>query len=107
MTGDIRKRYLILKKRRRYNEAIAAIAKMLLAAIYNVLKKDEPCNPDLYLMPAGLPYTGKPSSSSIGKAILRLFRLFLRFQVYLRLSTAFRNSGFCALFLNSTQIKMF
>lgn len=45
---EIRNRYLALKKRRGHKKAIIAIARMLLTAIYNILKKSEPYNPDLY-----------------------------------------------------------
>lgn len=37
-----------LKKRRGHKKAIIAIARMLLTAIYNILKKNEPYNPELY-----------------------------------------------------------
>lgn len=53
---EIRNRYLALKKRRGHKKAIIAISRMLLTAIYNILKKNEPYNPDLYrkadLLPA-------------------------------------------------------
>jgi transposase len=45
---EIRNRYLGLKKRRGHKKAIIAIARMLLVAIYNILKKNEPYNPELY-----------------------------------------------------------
>jgi len=45
---EIRNRYLKLKKRRGHKRAIIAIARMLLTAIYNILKKKEPYNPELY-----------------------------------------------------------
>jgi Transposase and inactivated derivatives len=45
---EIRNRYLALKKRRGHKKAIIAIARMLLTAIYNMLKKNEPYNPELY-----------------------------------------------------------
>lgn len=45
---EIRNRYLRLKKRRGHKRAIIAIARMLLTAIYNILKKKEPYNPELY-----------------------------------------------------------
>lgn len=45
---EIRNRYLSLKKRRGHKKAIIAIARMLLTAIYNILKKNEPYNPELY-----------------------------------------------------------
>lgn len=45
---EIRSRYLSIKKRRGHKKAIIAIARMLLTAIYNILKKSEPYNPQLY-----------------------------------------------------------
>ena len=45
---EIRNRYLALKKRRGHKKAIIAIARMLLTAIYCILKKSEPYNPELY-----------------------------------------------------------
>ena len=46
---EIRKRYLNLKKRRGHKKAMIAIARMLLTAVYNILKKNEPYNAQLYL----------------------------------------------------------
>jgi len=45
---EIRNRYLKLKKRRGHKKAIIAIARILLVAIYNMLKKNEPYNPELH-----------------------------------------------------------
>jgi len=45
---EIRNRYLALKKRRGHKKAIIAISRMLLSAIYHILKKGEPYNPELY-----------------------------------------------------------
>lgn len=45
---EIRNRYLRLKKRRDHKRAIIVIARMLLTAIYHILKKKEPYNPELY-----------------------------------------------------------
>ena len=45
---EIRSRYLNLKKRRGHKKAIIAIARMLLTAIYNIIKKNEPYNAELY-----------------------------------------------------------
>ena len=45
---EIRDRYLAIKKRRGHKKAIIAIARMLLTAIYNILKKNEPYNAELY-----------------------------------------------------------
>ena len=45
---EVRNRYLALKKRRGHKKAIIAIARMLLTTIYNILKKKEPYNPELY-----------------------------------------------------------
>lgn len=44
---EIRNRYLALKKRRGHKKAITAVARMLLTAIYHMLKKDEPYSPQL------------------------------------------------------------
>jgi len=52
---EIRNRYLRLKKRRGHKKAIIAIARMLLSALYNMLKKKEPYNPDLYRKSDALP----------------------------------------------------
>jgi len=46
--SEIRNRYLSLKKRRGHKKAIIAIARMLLTAIYQMLKKNEPYNAKLY-----------------------------------------------------------
>ncbi|MBT2217513.1 IS110 family transposase [Virgibacillus dakarensis] len=45
---EIRNRYLRIKKRRGHKRAIIAIARMLLTAIYHILKKKEPYNAALY-----------------------------------------------------------
>ena len=45
---EVKNRYLAIKKRRGHKKAIIAIARMLLTAIYNILKKNEPYNADLY-----------------------------------------------------------
>lgn len=45
---EIRNRYLALKKRRGHKKAIIAICRMLLTAIYHMLKKGEAYNPELY-----------------------------------------------------------
>lgn len=45
---EIRNRYLRIKKRRGHKRAIIAITRMLLTAIYHILKKKEPYNADLY-----------------------------------------------------------
>lgn len=45
---EIRNRFLRIKKRRGHKKAIIAIARMLLTAIYNMLKKKEPYNAELY-----------------------------------------------------------
>ena len=45
---EIRGRYLSIRKRRGHKRAIIAIARMLLTAIYHILLKDEPYNPELY-----------------------------------------------------------
>ena len=45
---EVRNRYLALKKRRVHKKAIIAIARMLLTAIYNILKWNEVYNSELY-----------------------------------------------------------
>lgn len=45
---EIKNRYQAIKKRRGHKKAIIAIARMLLTAIYNILKKNEPYNAELY-----------------------------------------------------------
>ncbi len=45
---EVAARYNSIKKRRGHKKAIIAIARMLLTAIYNILKKDEPYNSELY-----------------------------------------------------------
>lgn len=45
---EIRNRYLRIRKRRGHKKAIIAIARMLLTAIYNILKKKEGYNAELY-----------------------------------------------------------
>ncbi|WAG50010.1 IS110 family RNA-guided transposase [Clostridium tagluense] len=45
---EIRNRYLRIKKRRGHKKAIIAVARMLLTAIYNMLKNKQPYNAELY-----------------------------------------------------------
>jgi transposase len=45
---EIRNRYLRLRKRRGHKKAIIAIARMLLTALYNMLKNKSPYNAELY-----------------------------------------------------------
>ena len=45
---EIRNHYLRLRKRRGHKKAIIAIARMLLTALYNILKKKGPYNAELY-----------------------------------------------------------
>jgi len=45
---EVQARYISLKKRRGHKKAIIAIARMLLTSIYNMLKRNEAYNPDLY-----------------------------------------------------------
>lgn len=45
---EVSKRYNALKKRRGHKKAIIAVARMLLTAIYNILKKKEPYNSELF-----------------------------------------------------------
>lgn len=47
---EIKNKYQSLKKRPSHKKAIIAIARMLLTAISNILKKSEPYSPVLYLM---------------------------------------------------------
>jgi len=54
---EVRGRYLSIKKRRGHKRAIIATARMLLTAIYHILSKDEPYNPDLYKKSDVLPKT--------------------------------------------------
>jgi len=54
---EIRGRYLSIRRRRGHKRAIIAIARMLLTAIYHILTKDEPYNPDLYKKVEVLPKT--------------------------------------------------
>ena len=52
---EIRNRYLRLRKRRGHKKAIIAIARMLLTALYNMLKNKEPYNAELYRKSDALP----------------------------------------------------
>ena len=52
---EIAYRYNAIKKRRGHKKAIIAIARMLLTAIYNILKKNEPYNAELYRQSDKLP----------------------------------------------------
>lgn len=45
---ELRNRYLRIKRRRGHKKAIIAIARMLLTALYNMIKKNEPYNAELY-----------------------------------------------------------
>ena len=54
---EIRGRYLSIKKRRGHKRAIIAITRMLLTAIYHILLKEEPYNPELYKKVEILPKT--------------------------------------------------
>ena len=45
---EVRRRYFALKKRKGHKKAVIAIARMLLTAIYNMLKKNQPYDPELY-----------------------------------------------------------
>lgn len=45
---EVYNRYSALKKRRGHKKATIAIARMLLTAIYNILKKHEPYNAEIY-----------------------------------------------------------
>ena len=63
---EIKNRYQAIKKRRGHKRAIIAIARMLLTAIYNILKKNEPYNAELYRI------SDMPSISREQQAILLL-----------------------------------
>ena len=52
---EIKSRYLALKKRRGHKKAIIAICRMLLTAIYAILKKNQAYNPNLYRKETALP----------------------------------------------------
>lgn len=52
---EILNRFLRIKKRRGYKKAIIAIARMLLTALYNIIKKSEPYNAELYKSSDGFP----------------------------------------------------
>ena len=45
---EVANRYSAIKKRRGHKKAVIAISRMLLTAIYNIIKKDEPYNAELY-----------------------------------------------------------
>jgi len=64
---EIRGRYLSIRKRRGHKRASIAIARMLLTAIYHILLKDEPYNPELYKKAEVLP---KTRSITVDQAIL-------------------------------------
>jgi transposase len=52
---EFKNRYISIKKRRGHKRAIIAIARMLLTAIYQMLKKNEPYNADLYRKSDAIP----------------------------------------------------
>ena len=54
---EIRDRYLRIKKRRGHKKAIIAIARMLLTALYHMLKNGDNYNSDLYQKSDILPTT--------------------------------------------------
>ncbi|NCB27630.1 MAG: IS110 family transposase [Bacteroidia bacterium] len=68
---EIKNRYLTLKKRRGHKKAIIAIARILLTIIYNILKKNEPYNPDLRRQSDSPP---TPREVSVDEAIFILQR---------------------------------
>lgn len=68
---EIRGRYLSIRKRRGHKRAIIAIARMLLTAIYHILLKDKPYNPELYKKAEILPQT---RSITVDQAILLAHR---------------------------------
>ena len=57
---EIANRYNAIKKRRGHKKAIIAIARMMLTAIYNILKKNEPYNAELYRKADAPPAKGRP-----------------------------------------------
>ena len=97
------KRYNALKKRRGHKKAVIAIARMLLTAIFSVLKKHEPYPPELYRKSDTPPeISNVPFDKSV--FILQrqryLFRLSLKaveFNLYPSQSPL-RRSVFCACF---------
>ena len=68
---EIRNRYLALKKRRDHKKAIIAISRMMLTAIYNILKKSEPYNANLYKKALAPP---KNREVSVNQAVFILQR---------------------------------
>jgi hypothetical protein len=46
---EVKNRYQAIKKRRGHKKAIIAVARMMLTAIFNIIKKCEPYNAELYL----------------------------------------------------------
>ena len=52
---EFKNRYQSIKKRRGHKRAIIAIARMLLTAIYQILKKNEPYNAELYKKSDAIP----------------------------------------------------
>lgn len=56
-SAGIRNCYLRLRERRGHKRVIIAIARMLLTAIYNILKKKEAYNAELYIKSDVLPVT--------------------------------------------------
>jgi transposase len=73
---EIRNRYLKLRKRRGHKRAIIAIARMLLTAIYHILKKKEPYNPELYKKSDVLPVSREiTAEQAIILAISQGFRI--------------------------------
>lgn len=54
---ELKGRYLSIKKRRGHKRAIIAVARMLLTAIYHILKKGEPYNAELYRKADSIPTT--------------------------------------------------
>lgn len=68
---EVRNRYLTLRKRRGHKKAIIAVARMLLTAIYQILKKDEPYDPELYKKAVAPP---KDREVSVDQAIFILQR---------------------------------
>lgn len=64
---EVRDRYLRIKERHDHQNAIIAIARMLLTALYHILKNGENYNSDLYQKPDILPTTHE---TTVKQAIL-------------------------------------
>lgn len=111
---EVHRRYLAIKKRRGHKKAIIAIARMLLSAIYNMLKKMSLTILSFIAKLTALPHTVRSSwrrrfSSSCGRIIWCLLRLLLSGWPLdiSSISPAFRGLDFVCPFRNGSQITMF